>query len=211
MWPLGRGWRCNPVIFLTLMEELAWSASCLPAVGSTAPLPTEGEPSWCCCATRQMLLMDIIKDAKVSLNPADKWTAWQRTVSFLLSAYLFFLGRGWYPGPLAGTTSKRWHGEDCIKFVSIHSPLAGSHQTWLLQTPPHAFVLCPKRVTSTFHFRLWLCRALAQPSHYFKHFELNIRGRINSGSRTPYRAREEQGQVFHSMDTVLPQPSCSAG
>lgn len=42
----------------------------LPAVGSTAPLPTEGEPSWCCCATRRMLLMDIIKDAKVSLNPA---------------------------------------------------------------------------------------------------------------------------------------------
>ena len=40
----------QPVVSLTLVEELAWSASRLPAVGSTAPLLTGGEPSWCCCA-----------------------------------------------------------------------------------------------------------------------------------------------------------------
>lgn len=119
-------------------------------------------------------------------------------------------GRVWYPGPLAGTISKRYM-EKTASSLSPYTVLWQYLNKLCSFEHPHMPLFCAQHVISTLHFRLWLCRALAQTSHYFKHFELQIRCRINNNSRTPHRAREDKGQVFYSMDTVLPQPSCSAG
>lgn len=76
------------------------------------------------CATRWMLLMDIMKDAKVSLNPTDKWATWQRTVSFLLSAYLFFLGGSGTQDPSQGPFPKgTWRR---LHQVCLHTQSSGS-------------------------------------------------------------------------------------
>lgn len=130
------------LLCLTLMEDLPWSASPFPAVGSTPPLLTGGMVSWCHC----VLLGDIMRNAEVSLSPTAKWTTWQRTaVSFLLSAFHFFLeGAGTQDlsqGPFL-------EGDMGIKLPCIYSPLAVSHQPLFLQTPSCAFILCSKQVIS---------------------------------------------------------------
>lgn len=130
------------LLSLTLLEELPWSDSPFPAVSSTAPLLTGGLLSWC----HSVLLVDIMKNAEMSLSFAAKWTTWQRTaVSFLLSAYRFFLEETGTQDPSQGPFLE---GDMDIKLPSIYSPLAVSHQPLLLQTPPCAFVLCPKQVIS---------------------------------------------------------------
>lgn len=142
---LGRWcWRCYPAHCIPYCHGgTSWSASPFPDVGSPAPLLTEGMLPWCRC----VLLVDIMKDAEVPLKPTAKWTTWQRTaVSFLLSAYYFFL-----EGTGTQDTSPRpfLEGDRDIKLPSIYSPVAVSHQPLLLQTPLCAFVLCPKHVIST--------------------------------------------------------------
>lgn len=133
----------SPSLLYPLLSWRNRSASPFPAIGITALLLTGGMPSWCHC----VLLVDIMKDAKVSLNPTAKWTRWQRTaVSFLHSAYHFFLEGAGTQDPSQGPFLE---GDTGIKLPSIYSPLAVSHQSLLLQTPSHAFVLCPKHVIST--------------------------------------------------------------
>lgn len=87
---------------------------------------------------------------------------------------LLICSLGCYLGPHTKDVSKRQHGEHCIRFVSVHSPLTESHQALHLQTPAHTFFLCLGHIISTLCFKLSLRRALAQPSCYFKHFEDSV-------------------------------------
>lgn len=127
---LGRWWwNCYPACCIPYShEELPWSASPVPAAGSTAPLLTGGMLSLCHC----VLLVDIMKSAKVSLDPTAQWTHGKGQQSPFCSLLITSSWKGLVP---------RTPGKD-IKLPSMSSPLAESHQPLLLQTLPHAFVLC---------------------------------------------------------------------
>lgn len=137
-------WRCYPARCIPYSHGgTPLVSSPFPAVGSTAALLTGGMLPWCHC----VLLVDIMTDGKVSLGPTAKQRTWQRTaVCFLLSAHHVFLGRAGTQEPSQGPVLE---GDMGIKLPSICSPLAVSPQPLLLQTPPRAFVLCPKHVIST--------------------------------------------------------------
>lgn len=170
------------LLSLTLLEELPWSDSPFPAVGSTAPLLTGGMLSWC----HSVLLVDIMKDAEMSLSSAAEWTTWQRTaVSFLLSAYCFFLEETGTQDPSQGPFLE---DDMDIKLPSIYSPLAVSHQPLLLQRP--LFCAQSKSLASV------QAMTLQSSSTTLMSFQALNRCRININSRMPQRAREDQGQVL---------------
>lgn len=113
-----------------------------------------------------MLLMDDLKIARISLSPVDKWMIWWRTVSLLLSAYLFsgLLPRTSHQGHFQKATWGILH-QVCLCTRSsgtMSSSFAPSNTSTHLLPMPVA------------HHKHPAFQAITLQGCYFKHFEDSV-------------------------------------